>query len=97
DTVFAGTSQDLIWEFDIPSPANTGNVRVNANLSFNNGTIDTTVTTTFLINSGVSLAYRQNSILPKQVVPGQIVAFSAIIENSGNTDLLVNPDSSYLG
>ena len=93
-----GSFETLHWLFDVPDDARVGRVTVKAIISFNNGTLVKTslLPDTFLIKSGVLLAYRDGSIVPDSVVPGQKVAFTVIIENSGNTDLLVNPDSSYL-
>ncbi len=93
-----GSFETLHWLFDVPDDARVGRVTVKAIISFNNGTLVKTslLPDTFLIKSGVLLAYRDGSIDPDSVVPGQKVAFTVIIENSGNTDLIVNPDSSYL-
>ena len=93
-----GTFETLHWLFDVPDDARTGRVTVKAIISFNNGTLVKTsiLPDTFLIKSGVLLSYKNNSIDPDSVVPGEPVSFTVVIDNSGNTDLIVNPDSSYL-
>lgn len=95
-TLSVGIPADLIWEFTIPDPSDSGFVDATAVLNFNNSGIDTTVTTSFLIQSGIDLAYSPLSLTPAQVVPRQNVAFTAIVTNSGNTDLNVSPDNSSL-
>ncbi len=93
-----GSFETLHWLFDVPEDARTGRVTVKAIISFNNGTLVKTslLPDTFLIKSGILLSYKNASINPDSVVPGQPVTFTVIIDNSGNTDLIVDPDSSYL-
>ncbi len=95
DTIRVGIPADLTWQFDIPAAADSGDVEATAILNFNSGGIDTTAVTTFVIQSGVELAFGGN-LSPAQVVPEEGVVFSAEVTNSGNTDLLVNPDLSFL-
>ncbi len=93
-----GSFETLHWLFDVPDDARVGRVTAKAIVSFNNGTLTkvSLLPDTFLIKSGVILSYQDGSLEPDSIVPGQRVTFSVIIQNSGNTDLIVNPDSSYL-
>jgi len=93
-----GSFETLQWLFDVPDDARVGRVTVKAIISFNNGTLTkvSLLPDTFLIKSGVLLSYQNGSLEPDSIVPGETVTFSVIVENSGNTDLIVNPDSSYL-
>ncbi|RMI08963.1 MAG: hypothetical protein D6681_07535, partial [Calditrichaeota bacterium] len=95
-TILPNQNVLLTWEFDIPDPVNTGFVEVVATLSFVELPTDTTDQDTFLIKSGVNLGYKPGTLTPSQIVPGQTVAFSAVVNDSGNTDLIVDPTQSYL-
>jgi hypothetical protein len=87
----------LEWVFRVPVDARTGDVNVTAFLSLNQGTVvPLPVTNSFTIISGVDVYYVNNSLQPDSVVTGQNVGFAASFFNRGNTNLILNPDSSYL-
>ncbi|RMF58628.1 MAG: hypothetical protein D6748_08220, partial [Calditrichaeota bacterium] len=86
----------LQWYFNVPF-SRTGDIRITANVSLNGGTINIFDNSTiFSIVSGIQLSYLSGSLAPDTVVQGESVAFRATFLNSGNTTLLVNPDSSFL-
>ncbi len=92
------TGDTLHWKVSVPATARIGKVTISAELSFNDGTILVTslVPDTLLIQSNVKLAYASASLTPDSVVAGQVVAFSLSVLDSGNTDLIVDPDSTFL-
>ncbi len=87
---------NLQWYFNVPI-TRTGDVRMTVNIDLNGNTINIFDNSTiFTIVSGVTLSYLNTSITPDTVVQGEGVSFQATFLNSGNTSLLVNPDSSFL-
>ncbi len=91
-----GQVDSLRWQFNIPAGARAGILRVVAFLSFDGGNFSDSTSTTFTIQSDVSITHAIGSLSPAQVVPGQSVQFRARFVNNSTSSLLINAAASFV-
>ncbi len=90
---------ELIFTFNLQANYPVGQVDVYATVSFDDGNLikaPVEPSGTFEVLSGGDASYVDNSLTPNIIVPRQTVGFKATFTNSGTSDIVLDPEETYL-
>ncbi len=85
--------------FNVPADFSTGAIDIQARVSLDGGNLirlSIQDYITFNVLSAGNAAYVDNSITGNLVVPGQTTLLTLALADSGTSDIILNPDSTYL-